>query len=72
MTIESPCILVCSIDRDSGWCHGCGRTTGEIMQWATASVHWRREVMGELPERLAQLPKRERRVTRRRAMRDGT
>lgn len=69
--IQSPCIMVCSIHQDTGWCHGCGRTVVEIMDWATATPEWRGEIMGELPSRLAQLPKGERRGTRRRAMRDG-
>ena len=71
MSIESPCILVCSIHRETGWCHGCGRTVGEIMDWATASPQWRSDVMQELPARLERIPRRERRVTRRRAAREG-
>ncbi len=31
--IESPCILVCSIDRATGYCFGCGRTQPEIGAW---------------------------------------
>ncbi len=28
--IESPCILVCSIDMKTGYCFGCGRTREEL------------------------------------------
>ncbi|TIX40595.1 MAG: DUF1289 domain-containing protein [Mesorhizobium sp.] len=31
--IESPCILVCSIDMKTGFCFGCGRTREEIAAW---------------------------------------
>ena len=65
--IASPCISICSIHQETGWCHGCGRTVTEIMDWGTATPEWRGEVMDVLPNRLAQLPKGERRVTRRRA-----
>lgn len=71
MTIESPCIMVCSIHRETGWCHGCGRTVVEIMDWASGEPDWRREIAAELPDRLAQIPKGERKLTRRRAMREG-
>ena len=33
MTIESPCISVCKIDEDTGFCLGCYRTRKEIKQW---------------------------------------
>lgn len=31
--IPSPCIGVCSIDENSGYCEGCFRTLEEIRQW---------------------------------------
>lgn len=67
--IESPCILVCSIEPVSGHCRGCGRTTREIGGWGLYTPEHRRAVMDELPARMAALPPppRERRVNRRRA-----
>tara|TARA_B100000745_G_scaffold128158_1_gene83542 strand:- start:20 stop:205 length:186 start_codon:yes stop_codon:yes gene_type:complete len=32
--IDSPCIDICTIDRDSGECIGCGRTVEEVRNWA--------------------------------------
>ena len=32
--IDTLCIDICSIDRDSGECIGCGRTVEEISNWA--------------------------------------
>ena len=69
--IESPCILVCSIEPSTGLCWGCGRTAAEIGAWSLMAPEGRREVMDALPERMASLPERTRRVTRRRALRDG-
>lgn len=53
--IESPCVLVCSIDTDTGWCFGCGRTRDEIARWTTIDAAARRAVMAVLPERMTTL-----------------
>jgi predicted Fe-S protein YdhL (DUF1289 family) len=66
--IESPCILVCSIELTSGYCHGCGRTRDEIAGWSGYTPQTRRDVMAELPARLATLERKPRRETRRRRL----
>jgi predicted Fe-S protein YdhL (DUF1289 family) len=66
--IESPCILVCSIDDKTGYCFGCGRTRGEIADWIAMSPPQRRAVMALLPARLASVERRPRRETRRTRM----
>jgi len=53
--IKSPCIQVCAVDGRSGHCLGCGRTLGEIAQWARFTDLQREEVMQMLPERIAAL-----------------
>lgn len=63
--IESPCILVCSIDMKTGFCLGCGRTRDEIAAWMTMPPERRRSVMAELPARLETVERRPRRETRR-------
>ncbi len=63
--IESPCILVCSIDMQTGYCFGCGRTRAEIGEWTRMSANGRRAVMAELPARLATVERKPRRETRR-------
>jgi uncharacterized protein len=68
MTIESPCILVCSIDMKTGYCFGCGRTSGEIGDWMTMTPRERRDLMDALPDRLAVLERKPRRETRRQRM----
>lgn len=66
--MESPCILVCSIDEASGYCFGCGRTRAEIGAWSAMTPAQRRAVMEVLPARLATVERKPRRETRRRRM----
>lgn len=66
--IESPCILVCSIDMKTGYCFGCGRTRDEIGAWSTMTSEARSTVMAELPVRLGTVERRPRRETRRQKM----
>ncbi|WFU10806.1 DUF1289 domain-containing protein [Rhizobium sp. CB3090] len=61
----TPCILVCSIDMNTGYCFGCGRTREEISAWMNYSDDQRREIMQVLPERLATVERKPRRETRR-------
>ena len=65
MSIQSPCILVCSIDMKSGYCFGCGRTRDEIAGWMNYSSETRRQLMAELPARLETVERKPRRETRR-------
>ena len=52
--IETPCILVCTLDTASGLCVGCGRTSDEIAAWTQLTADQRRVIMDVLPMRLAQ------------------
>ena len=67
----SPCVLICSIESSTGYCWGCGRTIEEISGWAVYPLERREEVARELPGRLATLPVREKRVTKRRRQRES-
>ncbi len=71
MTIESPCILVCSIDMKTGYCFGCGRTRDEIGDWLTMTSAERRALMEILPARLETVERKPRRETRRQRMARG-
>jgi len=66
--IESPCILVCSVDMTTGYCFGCGRTRDEIAAWLTMSPEQRRATMALLQARLETIERRPRRETRRTRM----
>jgi predicted Fe-S protein YdhL (DUF1289 family) len=64
----TPCILVCSIDLNTGYCFGCGRTSAEIGAWMGYSDEERRRIMEALPERLTKVERKPRRETRRQRM----
>lgn len=66
--MESPCILVCSIDDKTGYCFGCGRTRDEIAGWIGMTNAERRTIMASLPARLETVERKPRRITRRRQM----
>jgi hypothetical protein len=51
--IASPCIGVCAIEPQSGWCQGCLRTIDEIAAWGALDQRSRREIWKRLPARRA-------------------
>jgi uncharacterized protein len=57
--MESPCILVCSIDMVTGYCFGA---------WTLYSSEERRAIMAALPARLETVERKPRRETRRTRM----
>ena len=56
--IETPCVKICVVDPETGFCIGCGRTRAEIGGWLGMSPEQRRAVMVELPERVEGLTRR--------------
>jgi predicted Fe-S protein YdhL (DUF1289 family) len=56
--IETPCVKICVVDPETGYCIGCGRTRAEIGGWLGYSPDERRTVMAELPERVQGLTRR--------------
>jgi predicted Fe-S protein YdhL (DUF1289 family) len=52
---HSPCVGVCKIDDDSGFCLGCARTGTEVAAWPSLSSPAQDEVWAKLPERLTLL-----------------
>ncbi|MEM7731001.1 MAG: DUF1289 domain-containing protein [Pseudomonadota bacterium] len=65
--VDSPCVLICAMDKESGFCFGCGRTTDEIAYWSLRTKAERDAIMAELPARLPPLKEKlaERRAKRR-------
>ncbi|MBN9045507.1 MAG: DUF1289 domain-containing protein [Rhizobiales bacterium] len=49
--IESPCILVCTIDTETGFCLGCARTLDEIARWSSMSAEERHAILAQLHDR---------------------
>ena len=66
--IETPCILVCVLEQNSGHCYGCGRTRDEIADWTKYDDQQRSHLMQELPTRVAKLERKPRRITKRRRL----
>ena len=64
---DSPCQLVCSMEPESGFCFGCGRTQDEISYWSVRSPQDRQAILAQLPARMPPLLKlrEERRAKRR-------
>lgn len=53
--VESPCISVCVMDAETGWCLGCARTIDEIGRWGETDQADRDAVMETLPARIEAL-----------------
>jgi hypothetical protein len=53
-TVASPCINVCRIDYNSGFCRGCFRTIEEIGFWSRASTDQRLLVLLAVERRRAE------------------
>ena len=46
--IDSPCIDICTIDRDSGECIGCGRTVEEVKNWTNFDNLKKKQILENL------------------------
>jgi uncharacterized protein len=53
--IETPCIKICVIEPETGFCIGCGRTRDEIASWLNMSAPARHTLMQTLPTRVSTL-----------------
>ena len=51
--VPSPCISICRVDADSGWCDGCLRTLGEISAWSRLDNDGKRGVWKIIEQRAA-------------------
>lgn len=69
--IETPCVKICVVDPETGFCIGCGRSRGEIAGWLSMTAGDRRQVMSGLGERIESLTRRKRRKGGARGRRDG-
>lgn len=41
----SPCIAVCDIDNENGYCKGCYRTRDEIARWSASDDYWKHTML---------------------------
>jgi len=49
--VPSPCIDVCRMNGETGWCEGCFRTIEEIACWSGATREEKLAVLARLPGR---------------------
>lgn len=71
LAIESPCVKICVVDPETGFCIGCGRTRAEIAGWLSLEPGERRAIMDRLGERVSNLTRAKRRKGGARARRGG-
>lgn len=50
-SVPSPCILVCQLDPQSGYCLGCARSADEIREWMILSAEEKTAILSKLPAR---------------------
>jgi len=51
--IKSPCVKVCQIDPNSGYCYACNRTMEEIIKWGLPETtdEWKKNNLEEIKTR---------------------
>ena len=51
--VASPCVNVCQIDPQTGYCMGCMRTIDEIADWLEMTNKEKQQVLDRLEQRKA-------------------
>lgn len=67
-TVPSPCVGVCSIDRETRFCLGCFRSMEEIAHWSRYDDARRLQVVEALRQRQTEAGENRRRETKRRRL----
>jgi len=49
--VKSPCINICTIDKDSGLCIGCHRNEYEIFNWIYFSDEEKKVILSKIKEK---------------------
>ncbi len=55
MTIPSPCINLCRMSPETGYCEGCLRSLDEIARWGGADDAAKRRILAAVAQRRAAL-----------------
>lgn len=58
--VQSPCVKVCVLHPETGYCLGCLRTLEEISLWTKMAPETRTEIMAALPARRSEVTPRRR------------
>jgi predicted Fe-S protein YdhL (DUF1289 family) len=51
IVVASPCVSLCQMHADTGWCRGCLRTLGEIAGWSQLDNPGKHAVLQQLQAR---------------------
>jgi predicted Fe-S protein YdhL (DUF1289 family) len=51
--LPSPCVGICRLDDETGWCLGCARDTSEVARWRDLSPAKQGRIWADLPRRKA-------------------
>ena len=46
--VKSPCVAVCKIDYESGYCIGCKRTIEEIANWSILNDQQKKKILAKV------------------------
>ena len=49
--VKSPCIDVCKIDYESGYCIGCNRTIEEIANWGSFNDSQKKKILTKVKKK---------------------
>ena len=49
--VASPCVNICQMNPETGYCIGCMRTIDEIADWLEMTNEEKRQVLNQLEER---------------------
>ncbi len=58
--VQSPCVKVCVLHPETGYCLGCLRTVEEISLWTKMAPETRSAIMAALPNRRSEVSPRRR------------
>ena len=50
--VPSPCMSVCRVDAQTGWCEGCRRTLEEVADWGRLDDGGKRVIWALIEQRL--------------------
>jgi predicted Fe-S protein YdhL (DUF1289 family) len=50
--VPSPCVSICVMNPDTGWCEGCFRTLAEIGEWSRIDDAGKRQIWLKIGERI--------------------
>ena len=50
--MPSPCVSVCRVNGNNGFCEGCFRTLSEISSWGRSGPDWQKQLWRTILQRL--------------------